>query len=349
MKLTNAHALAINYILCAERTGSTLLTAMLNMHPNIVSPMEQPFSLLLYPKYRRISHWTSDTIVGYCDDFYAVSTPWLQVQFTDQATLRELLESHLEGLTIDIAIRLTYLCFFPDKPKAQVTTVIDKQIDIAGQAMRLASIYPQSKFIVLYRDPRDNALVRFRKAKKQNWDIDYGYISLSWNSIYTLLHRYKGLLGKDRVLEVKYEDLMANPEAELRCVCAFLGLPYDDAMLRYDEYLKQAIPKAMGHSDAQLQKDLYLAEGLTQKPHTDKVGLWKAQLPPADANLIWRICGELATTIGYVKDGCDGMENSIKVASYAKFLLNYMLFEKLYFWMPFALKKPFKRLMAAIF
>lgn len=38
----------------------------------------------------------------------------------------------------------------------------------------------------------------------------------------------------ERFIEVAYESLLADPEAELRRLCAFLDLPFDDVMLDLD-------------------------------------------------------------------------------------------------------------------
>ena len=42
----------IHFILCTERTGSSLLSLMLNISPKVLSPSEEPFALFLYNKYK---------------------------------------------------------------------------------------------------------------------------------------------------------------------------------------------------------------------------------------------------------------------------------------------------------
>jgi hypothetical protein len=42
---------------------------------------------------------------------------------------------------------------------------------------------------------------------------------------------------QNRVLEIRYEALVRQPEATLRTVCAFLGEAYEPAMLRWDDRL----------------------------------------------------------------------------------------------------------------
>jgi hypothetical protein len=36
--------ISLNFILSTGRTGSTLLSSMLNMHPNVISTSEEPFA-----------------------------------------------------------------------------------------------------------------------------------------------------------------------------------------------------------------------------------------------------------------------------------------------------------------
>jgi hypothetical protein len=45
--------ISLNFILSTGRTGSTLLSSMLNMHPEILSVSEEPFAYNLYPKIQK--------------------------------------------------------------------------------------------------------------------------------------------------------------------------------------------------------------------------------------------------------------------------------------------------------
>src|SRR5690606_20605649 len=55
--------------------------------------------------------------------------------------------------------------------------------------------------------------------------------------------RARRRLPPDAYLEVRYEDLVADPEAQARRMCTFLGEPFDPAMLQPQEVAAVAVPE----------------------------------------------------------------------------------------------------------
>lgn len=94
----------------------------------------------------------------------------------------------------------------------------------------LPRLWPNARFIHMLRDPRDVA----RSAIFQGW-VGHVYFGARywleaeqrWSSLVT------ALLEHQRT-EVRYEELVYRPEAELSKLCEFLGVAYDPAMLSYD-------------------------------------------------------------------------------------------------------------------
>jgi hypothetical protein len=336
----------LNFILTTARTGSTLLSSMLNMHTNVISTIEEPFAYTLFPKYKRVKTWTSKTIQEYCYDFYLFSQAKLEMQFGTKKDLQTILEKHKANLTAEIAIKLTYLCFFPDKDKSNITAIVDKELLFHSCLEDVASFYPTSKFIILHRDPRDNAYAKSRmfENKKQYKSLGYFKIALAWKYIYGLLLKLKDKIGAERFLEVKYEDLVTNPEPELKKICVFVGIEYNDRMLTYDEQMKNKISQNMNENSTAVNNLALLHVGLTQKPKTNKIGYWKQNLKPDEANMVWTVCGNLAERIGYKKD-----ENFVKQSITFKDRLNYIkfLFNRVkltfYYRAPFFIKKLVKK------
>ena len=103
----------LHFILSTERTGSTLLSTMLNMHPNVLSTFEESFAFTLYPKYKNVTNWTSETIKQYCYDFYLFSEGYLEIQFGSKKDFIALLEKNKPDLTCDLVFKLSYFNFFP--------------------------------------------------------------------------------------------------------------------------------------------------------------------------------------------------------------------------------------------
>ncbi len=300
MNIEQIKTIKLNFILATARTGSTLLSTMLNTHPNVVSTFEEPFAYNLYPKYKNITKWTSKTIQEFCYDFYLFSEGRLEVQFGTKKDLETQLEKNKEYLTVDTAIKIAYLCFFPNKEKSEITTVVDKQLMFHLYLEKIAKNYPDSKFIILHRDPRDQCLTRFKMLKRKNIHQGYYRIAGAWNFVYGKLLRLKTKIGSNRFLEVKYEDLISNPEIELKKICSFLDITYNNVMLKYDEQINEEVKKTK--LDAEILKEFSLFHGgLREKVNTEKIGAWKKDLKTEEANLIWTICGSLAEKIGYTK------------------------------------------------
>jgi hypothetical protein len=334
----------LNFILATARTGSTLLSSMLNTHPNVISTIEEPFAYSLYPKYSKIKIWTSETIQKYCYDFYLFSEGFLEIQFGTKKDLVTLLEDNKSILTSDIAIKLTYLCFFPNKDKTQISTIIDKQLRFHFCLEKVAQFYPKSKFIILYRDPRDQCLAKYRMSEKKNIKENYYRISNVWNYVYETLYQAKIKIGNSRFLEIKYEDLVLNPEFELNKICSFLDIPYYEIMLKYDEQIKKEVSITTLKEEG-LKEFTIFHEGLRQKVNTNKIGFWKQGLKEEEVNIIWTVCGSLAEKIGYKKKEVF-VKQKLKLNNYLTFL--YLLVIRtiaaLYYYSPFYFKWLIKKI-----
>ena len=96
----------------------------------------------------------------------------------------------------------------------------------------LADVFPEARFIHLIRDGRDVALSYL--------DTDFGASSLpeaavQWRRFVRKGRRSGARVGAHRYQEVRYEDLVADPDTVLRSLCEFIDLPFDPSMLRYHE------------------------------------------------------------------------------------------------------------------
>jgi hypothetical protein len=89
------------------------------------------------------------------------------------------------------------------------------------------------------RDPRDVA----RSAIGMGWAGNVFHGLGSWIDTED---GWSVAIARNRPLvhEVRYEDLVAHPEATLTDLCAFLGLAFDPAMLAYDTQSTYGKPDA---------------------------------------------------------------------------------------------------------
>lgn len=150
----------------------------------------------------------------------------------------------------------------------------------------LAELFPESRFIHLIRDGRDVA-VSFSHVR-------FGPHSVVETAIYWKRRVLRGrkdgrALGEHRYREVRYEDLVREPEAVLNDLCAFVDLDFDPAMLRYFESASQFVDST-GLPEA--HQRLFL-------PPTAGLRDWRVELAPEDVRRFEAVAGKQLDDLGY--------------------------------------------------
>jgi tetratricopeptide (TPR) repeat protein len=193
------------WIVGVPRSGTTLLEAMLASHPSIAAAGETP----LVP---RLLKTIQDDVTGldFPDGLAGVSeTAWTEAA----ASLAEDYAGPAHG-----------------KP-----FVTDKLLSNGHVLGLIRSLAPWGKAIYIRRNPNDTALSIFQN---HFWEDASPHLC-SLDDIGYFLGEYQKLMAfwqakmPGAILEVTYEGLVREPEAELKKIFAFLGLPYDPACLAF--------------------------------------------------------------------------------------------------------------------
>lgn len=101
----------------------------------------------------------------------------------------------------------------------------DKSPSYIDDLPLLRELYPAAKVLHIIRDARDHCL-----STRKAWGKDMLRAAQRWADGVSKARRDGAALGAD-YLELRYEDLLARTEEELRRVCAFLGVQFEPAML----------------------------------------------------------------------------------------------------------------------
>ncbi len=183
----------------------------------------------------------------------------------------------------------------------------DKSPGYALHIRRIAKLLPEARFIHLIRDGRDVRLSQLergsdhptvtRHAKRWKRRVEIG--------------RTQGAEA-EHYMEVRYEDLVTDPEPELRRICDFAELDFDPATLDYHESAGDRLSEidrdlAEGHElAAGRERPAFKAEArlevhkLTREPpRTDRVAAWKRSMPAQDVAEFERVAGDLLSELGY--------------------------------------------------
>ncbi|MEM9658767.1 MAG: sulfotransferase, partial [Planctomycetota bacterium] len=166
-------------------------------------------------------------------------------------------------------------------------TVIDKNPSLLPLVAPFLRTSPHAKLIVALRDPRDvliSCLATFFPLN--DFSVDFLKLDSAVQRIEADIETWLHLKGKagENWLEVRYENLVMDLPAEAERIARFLGLPWDERVLRYRD--EDRVP---------VQSPSYAQVDLPVYAHA--VGRWanyRAQLAPVMPRL-----DRLAIRLGY--------------------------------------------------
>ena len=265
----------------AGRSGTTLLAAMLAAHPEIDCGPETNF-------FARLARRPDPAAVlgppwpRHAVDYIAELTQ-IDLPVTEQfgLTLAEVerflaarepsLAAMLESLTVQHAAQV-------GKPRWAEKTPLHL---LHLPAIRAA--FPGACVIRMVRDPRDVALSlrklrmfsRSAMANLYTW-VDWDERSHDW------------FTRDERSLTVRYEMLTAEPERVMREVCAFIGAPFDERMLRTEESARRVVAQGVSWN-----------ERVGQPIDQSRVGVWQHEMDAGTAAVAALVAREGLERYGY--------------------------------------------------
>src|ERR1017187_785720 len=203
------------FVMCEARTGSTLLRFLVDAHPDIACPSETNLPALCH---ELVTLWSIMTGHPVPSRLLPSQHPVLPDEVLSglRASIDLMMSAHLER------VGKTWFC--------------DKSLGSAMHAKLLLQLYPNTKFVCLYRHPMD---VIASGLEACPWGlVGYGfdpYIAATpGNSVLALarfwLERIAQIMSveedfPDQCLRVRYEDLVSDPDQVMSEVFRHLGIP----------------------------------------------------------------------------------------------------------------------------
>ena len=213
------------FIVGMPRSGTKLLRALLNAHPDIHIPLNETEFL---PTWER--RWASFGDLSNHRrfvEFYAHVTQTFYFAY----------RSREHGKQIDMG---TWYCACDgDFSLTNVFEALlrhdsgagnqgiwgDKSPSYIGHIPLLMRLYPKAKIVHIVRDARDYALSIEKSFGKSRLRAAHRWSELV-ASAFAAEHRFP-----DSVHRLRYEDLLDSPEAQLKQLCHFLHVPFTETML----------------------------------------------------------------------------------------------------------------------
>jgi hypothetical protein len=96
---------------------------------------------------------------------------------------------------------------------------------------QLADLFPEARFLVIWRNPVEVASSIVRAAETAPWFRGSGLLLRAMLGARVLKKQCDQLVKRGaRIHQLQYERLTENPEAEMRAICEFLEIAYDPRM-----------------------------------------------------------------------------------------------------------------------
>jgi hypothetical protein len=324
--MTEAHK-KILFISGMFRSGTTLLGRMMDVHPQVCAasdPMRPMFNALrtsvaggvvqgedpfapLGDYFFDASGLLEETLA--CDFKRELPVPtedlaevvrkrasgfsenWSQSAGFDGAhTFKEFFEAGLEHID-------RVYCRDKDHP----TMTAFKEVWCNEFVSAILREYPESKALLLVRDPRDVTASNTATGKR----YPLFFLARQWRKAAFIAHYMKKANPK-RVMLMRYEDLAAAPEDKVRELSDFLGIDYDERLCDLNYYRD-------GAGNPWKQNTNYAGRQTPMRINTGSIGKYRDMLKEDEIALLELVCGDWMRKYGY-ETQCSAQDTTARAA-----------------------------------
>jgi hypothetical protein len=275
------------FIVGCARSGTTLVRRIVDAHPEIAITTEM--------------HWISH-YVNYFKNQNRLVTPELVSELTGHKRFAqfEIPREQFEGL-LGSGEAVPYPTFlnrvFGLYGKIKNKPLVGNKTPAYVRSIpTFHALWPEAKFVHIIRDGRDVciSILNWKKGERivgryASWEEDpVSTTALWWERKVRKAREDGAALGPGLYHEMHYEDLVEDPQRECNRLCEFLGVPYDDAMIRFAE--------------GKTRTDLPNARKTPKKawlPITSGMRNWRTEMPATDIQRFEAAAGNLLEELGY--------------------------------------------------
>lgn len=209
--MTNDHFSGPLFVVGLWRSGTSLLYTLLNQHPQIALTYESDLFLLrsLFRSgarrdwFERWEFWNS------APSRHGIDRNSLPDEISDYASVAELFWKQHAGDAI----------------------YGDKSPNYYDSMRKLARIFPDARFIVIWRDLADTCRSIARAAQGSTYFAKRGMVHRAIEGNRRMKRECEALLRQGvPVHQIQYEELIDSPETVMQSICWFLQIPFDRRM-----------------------------------------------------------------------------------------------------------------------
>jgi hypothetical protein len=151
---------------------------------------------------------------------------------------------------------------------------------------QLAELYPEARFVHLFRDGRDVAQSFYERRWGGRWLL---WNTKEWAESVDMVQLHRERLDSSRLLEISYEDLVIAPETTVIRLCNFLGVEPEAGMLEWADSVHDKIP----------DRELHIHRKLFRAPRPTDTGRWEREHSALQTLILEAHLGDRLSRLGY--------------------------------------------------
>ncbi|KAH8238424.1 hypothetical protein KR032_006803 [Drosophila birchii] len=229
------------------RSGTTLMRAMLDAHPDVRCGQETR----VIPRILQLrSHW--------------LKSEKESLRLQEAGITKEVMNSAIAQFCLEIIAK-------HGEPAPRLCNKDPLTLKMGSYVIEL---FPNAKFLFMVRDGRATVhSIISRKVTITGFDLSsYRQCMQKWNHAIEVMHEQCRDIGKDRCMMVYYEQLVLHPEEWMRKILKYLDVPWNDAVLHHEEFINK--PNGVPLSKVERSSDQVI------KPvNLEAMSKWVGQIP----------------------------------------------------------------------
>ena len=224
------------FIVGHERSGTSLLRAIIGSHPEVSIPPNDCNLLRYYDMRSKYGNFETE------------EEKWLFINDIKSDHKFKCWPMDWAGLETDILskcqnLKEAYICILRNLwDKSGKTRGALKRPTYEHRIEFLLELFPDSLFIAIIRDPRSIvASQKYYNGKlRKYWKVGFfntGCIvtGMSWNKSIGKIRSFEKKYGKGQILVLSYETLIKSPVETVKQICDFTSLDFSESMLEFDK------------------------------------------------------------------------------------------------------------------
>ncbi|XP_063700470.1 protein-tyrosine sulfotransferase [Culicoides brevitarsis] len=229
------------------RSGTTLMRAMLDAHPDVRCGQETR----VIPRILQLrSHW--------------MKSEKESLRLKEAGISPEVLNEAIAQFSLEIIVK-------HGEPAPRLCNKDPLTLKMGTYVMEL---FPNAKFLFMVRDGRGTVhSIISRKVTITGFDLtSYRQCMIKWNQAIETMYNQCNNIGKEQCKLVHYEKLVLHPEEQMRDILEFLNITWNDSVLHHEEL----IGKKNGVALSKVERS---SDQVIKPINLEALNKWEGQLP----------------------------------------------------------------------